>query len=224
LGGPALVAATERDFPILSSTCSIPSAAKAYSLNFTAIPPTGGDLGYLTVWPQGETQPVVSTLNDLTGTIVANAAIVPAGTGGGVAVYPSNATNLVIDVNGYFAAPGTSGLQLYALTPCRVLDTRKTTGAFSNTTLVVDVASSQCEPPSTAQAYVFNATVVPSGDLGYLTLWPDSESQPVVSTLNAADGDITSNMAIVPNKNGKTDAFASGTTQLVLDISAYFAP
>jgi hypothetical protein len=55
-------------------------------------------------------------------------------------------------------------------------------------------------------------------------LWPDGETQPVVSTLNAADGAITSNMAIVPNSDGKTDAYASGTTQLVLDISAYFAP
>ncbi|MGA3211177.1 MAG: hypothetical protein ABSD20_07695 [Terriglobales bacterium] len=46
----------------------------------------------------------------------------------------------------------------------------------------------------------------------------------MVSALNALDGAITSNMATVPNLNGKTDAYASGTTQLVLDISAYFAP
>ena len=71
---------------------------------------------------------------------------------------------------------------------------------------------------------MFNATVVPIGALGYLTLWPDTENQPVVSTLNAIDGAITSNMAIVPNVNGKTDAYASGTTQLMLDISSYFAP
>lgn len=58
----------------------------------------------------------------------------------------------------------------------------------------------------------------------YLTLWPDPEQQSVVSTLNAMDGAITSNMAIVPNVNGKVDAYAAGTTQLVLDISAYFAP
>ena len=49
-------------------------------------------------------------------------------------------------------------------------------------------------------------------------------SQPVVSTLNAFDGAITSNMAIVPTVNGKIDAYASGTTQLILDISSYFAP
>ena len=44
------------------------------------------------------------------------------------------------------------------------------------------------------------------------------------STLNAIDGAITSNMAIVPNSDGSTDAFASNLTQLILDISSYFAP
>jgi hypothetical protein len=126
-------------------------------------------------------------------------------------------------VNGYFAAPGTGGYNLYTVTPCRVLDTRKVAGAFTGE-LTVKVNTSACAPPTTAQAYVFNATVVPTGDLGYLTLWPDEEAQPVVSTLNAEDGAITSNMAIAPNLDGETDAYASGTTQLVLDISAYFAP
>ena len=67
-------------------------------------------LDYLTVWPKGETQPVVSTLNDDTGTVVANAAIVPAGSENATAFYAhSNTTNLLIDVDGYFAAPGTGG-------------------------------------------------------------------------------------------------------------------
>ena len=159
----------------------------------------------------------------MTATIVANAAIVPAGTAGGIAVYPSGNTQLIGDIDGYFAPAGTGGLSLYPTAPCRVIDTRKGSGQFTGK-LTVDVAGSPCEPPTTAQAYVFNATAVPVGGLGYLTLWPDSENKPVVSTLNAIDGAITSNMAIVPNVNGKTDAFASGITQLILDISSYFAP
>jgi hypothetical protein len=227
LGGPYLQGQQERDFPVLESTC-IPSNANAvaYSLNFTAVPlQLGQPLGYLTVWPTGEPQPLVSTLNNLTGTIVANAAIVPAGTGGEISVYPTNNTNLVADIDGYFAAAGQGGLALYPAVPCRVIDTRKGNGAFSGTlSPPVDVVDSPCGIPSTAQAYVFNATVVPVGSLGYLTLWPDGEQQPVVSTLNAIDGAITSNMAIVPNLDGKTDAYASGITQLILDISSYFAP
>jgi hypothetical protein len=55
-------------------------------------------------------------------------------------------------------------------------------------------------------------------------LWPEGLSQPVVSTLNAQDGAITSNMAIVPTNAGLIDAFAANPTYLVLDVSGYFAP
>ncbi len=186
---------------------------------------SAGGLDYLTVWPKGETQPVVSTLNDNTGTIVANAAIVPAGSQNATAFYAhSNSTNLLVDVNGYFAAPGTGGLSLYPVTPCRVLDTRQNNGKPFSGEKTVNVVGSACAPPSNAAAYVFNATVVPPGPMLYLTLWPDGEQQPTVSTLNAADGFITSNMAIVPTTNGSIDAYAAALTQLILDISGYFAP
>jgi hypothetical protein len=225
LGGPYLQSGQERDFPVLESNCQIPNTAQAYSMNFTVVPYEGEPLGYLTVWGQGAAKPAVSTLNNITATIVANAAIVPAGTGGGIAVYPSGNTQLVADIDGYFAPAGQGGLSLYAATPCRVIDTRKGNGAFSGELEPpVDVVDSVCAPPATAQAYVFNATVVPVSELGYLTLWPDTENQPLASTLNAIDGAITSNMAIVPNVDGKTDAFASGTTNLILDMSSYFAP
>ncbi len=222
LGGPYLNGGQERDFPVLASDCNIPSSAQAYSMNFTVVP-VSGPLGYLTVWPAGQTQPVVSTLNNPTATNLANAAIVPAGTSGEIAVYPSDNTQLVVDIDGYFAPAGQGGMSLNPTPPCRVLDTRSGNGAFEHE-LTVNVVGSVCAPPSTAQAYVFNATVIPQGPLGYLTLWPDGEPQPLASTLNAIDGVVTSNMAIVPTNNGSIDAYASAMTQLVLDISSYYAP
>jgi uncharacterized repeat protein (TIGR03803 family) len=226
LGPPFLTGGQERAFPILNATtCNIPSSAAAYSLNFSVVP--HGALYYMTVWPTGQTRPVVSTLNDIPGQIIANAAIVVAGTGSEVSVYPTNDTDVVIDINGYFAAAGTGGLSLYGVQPCRVIDTRKIGSGlpFSGTlSPPVDVVDSPCGISSLAQAYVFNASVVPYGALGYLTLWPDGATQPLVSTLNALDGSISSNMAIVPSTNGKVDAYASGLTQLILDISSYFAP
>ncbi len=225
LGGPYLKGGAARTFPVLESTC-FPAGLNpaAYSFNFTAVPHV--PLGYLTVWPAGQSQPTVSTLNAPTGTTTANAAIVQAGTGGDIEVFPSNDTDLVIDVNGYFAAPGgPNALSLYPAAPCRVLDTRQVgKGQPFVGELTVNVLGSVCSPPSTAQAYVFNATVVPSGPLGYLTLWPDKTQQPVVATLNAVDGAVTSNMAVVPTNNGSIDAYASNLTQLILDISSYFAP
>ena len=220
--GGMLQAGVERDYSI-AGNCGIPSSATAYSFNVTVLPAAGG-LDYLTVWPQGESQPVVSTLNDNTGTVVANAAIVPAGSLNATAFYAhSNSTNLLVDVNGYFAAPGTGGFSMYPVAPCRVLDTRQSGGSFVGEK-TVNVVGSACAPPSNAAAYIFNATVVPPGPMLYLSLWPDGEQQPVVSTLNAEDGFITSNMAIVPTSNGSIDAYAYALTQLILDISGYFAP
>ena len=83
---------------------------------------------------------------------------------------------------------------------------------------------SNCGASTSAQAYVLNATVVPPGLLGFLTLWPQGAAQPLVSTLNAVDGAVTSNMALVPTANGAVSAFASDPTHLILDISGFFRP
>jgi len=45
-----------------------------------------------------------------------------------------------------------------------------------------------------------------------------------VSTLNAPDGTITSNRAIVPTANGSINAYATNSTNLILDPSCHFAP
>ncbi len=75
-----------------------------------------------------------------------------------------------------------------------------------------------------AAAYIVNATVIPPGHFGFLTLWPSGSPRPGVSTLNAWDGAITSNMAIVPASNGSISAYARDTTYLVIDVLGYFAP
>jgi hypothetical protein len=162
-------------------------------------------------------------LNNPTATVVANGAIVQAGTEGEISVYASGNTQLVGDINCYFAPAKPGGLSLYTLQPCRAFDTRQQNLAFDGE-ITVGIATSPCAPPSTAQAYVMNATAIPDPTLNYLTLWPDGEGRPLVSTLNAIDGQITSNMAIVGTSNGSIDAYASGLTNLILDLYGYFAP
>ncbi len=222
--GP-LQANMERDY-LIPPTCGVPTNAAAYSFDVTVLP-TAGQVQYLSVWPAGEAQPVVSTLNDYTGTYVANAAIVPAGSENKTAFFASNDTNLLLDVNGYFApaSSASSPLSLFTLTPCRILDTRSGDGLF-NGTIPIGIVGSLCGIPNVAQAFALNATVVPHGDLEFLSLWPEGQTQPVVSTLNAADGAVTSNMAIVPAGagNDSIDAYAPTDTNLIMDISSYFAP
>ncbi len=67
-----------------------------------------------------------------------------------------------------------------------------------------------------------------AGDIGrfkYLAdhPWPDGHARPTASTLIALDGAITSNMAIVPANAGEIDVYPNKLTQLILDLSAYFA-
>jgi len=227
LAGPSLAAKQTRSFPLQSGTCNIPSNAQAYSLNATAIPPNGADLSFLVLFPTGQQQPGSSTLNAPTGTTTANAAIVPAGTGGAVSVFTENATDLLLDINGYFAPPGPGGIYLYTTTPCRVVDTRSIFPPFPGT-WVIPIQTSVCPQPPTAAAYVLNATVLPlgGGPIQFLTLYPSGQAQPMVSTLNAYDGAVTSNMAIVPTNDGLITAYVPepDSGNLLLDISGYFAP
>jgi hypothetical protein len=143
-GPPSLVGNATRTFAIQSQTsrCLVPQIAQAYSFNITVVPPgttfpgnvnPSGALGYLTIWPTGLPQPVVSTLNSFLGTVVANAAIVPAGTGGSVDVFVSHTTDLIIDINGYYAAQtGVTLAQGSASAPSLSFAADPGTGIFSN--------------------------------------------------------------------------------------------
>jgi hypothetical protein len=105
-GAPALAPGSPRNFPLLSGPCAgLPGAVLGYSLNITATNTAG--TGFFKVFPQGGTAPVVSTLNYVAGQTVANAAIVPAGTGGGITVSAGVAgADLLVDINGYFVGGG----------------------------------------------------------------------------------------------------------------------
>ena len=219
LGGPYLTGGTGRTFPVSTSNCNIPNTAEAYSLNFTAIPHTS--IRYLTAFATGQGQSGVSTLNASSGTATANAAIVAAGTNGNIDVYSTEDADLVIDINGYFGPLSNTGMALYTATPCRMEDTR-TSSALSGK-LAVNTRTGTCSAPATATALVLNATVVPANRLGYLTVWPDgAANMPLVSTLNSWDGAVSSNMSIVQTTNGSVDLFTSDSTQVILDMSAYF--
>jgi hypothetical protein len=140
-GPPSLGGGTSRTFPVQSSpNCTIPSVAKAYSFNVTVIPP--GFLGFITVYPTGQARPNASTMNDLTGLVLANAAIVAAGTSGSVDVFANNNTDLIIDINGYYAsqsgitlAPGTLGAPSLSFTGDPL------TGMFSSAAGAIDFST-----------------------------------------------------------------------------------
>ena len=205
-------------------------SADAYSLNFTAIPypALGNPLAYLEVWPTGQQpQHPVSTLNNPTGTYVANAAIVPAGSGGEITAFASDDTDLAIDINGYFAAPGTGGLSLYPTVPCRVIrhaQDRQRAAVQRNADSAGRCRRQRC---GSAQHRRRLRLQRDGGAFAQPEL-PDA----VARRRRSAGGvNVERRRWLDHVEHGdraqherKIDAYAAGVTQLILDISAYFAP
>lgn len=221
-GGPYIASQTSPDFAISSGGCGIPSSAQAYSLNVTIVP--HGGLGYLAVWTAGQPQPGTSTLNSNDGRIVASAAIVASGTNGAISVFASDDTDVIVDINGYFASDPTQ-LSFFTLSQCRVADTR-TSGSYiaGGTTSNFSIVGA-CGVPGNAQAYLLNMTALPRQQLGYMAAWAAGQPQPGTSTLNAWTGAITANAAVVSaGSGGQISVFASNDTDLLIDVSGYFAP
>jgi hypothetical protein len=76
------------------------SGVGAVSLNITVTGPEAA--GFITVYPCG-TRAEVSSLNFAVGQTVANAVIAPVSSTGSVCFYSQVATDLIVDVNGWFA-------------------------------------------------------------------------------------------------------------------------
>lgn len=220
-----------------SPGCQIPVAA-AYSMQLTLAPgefTNGGPVAFVTAYPTGMGQPNISTMNALLGYAVANSAIVPASGSGSIDVYAYNATNLILDVNGYFAPDdGTGrGLLYYPATQCRVMNTIDGTlsgpygGPLSAATdRTVPVPGGRCAGlPSSARAWALNASVIPNGvGMPYLSLWPTGTAWPNISQLNAFQGQTIANSGIVPaSASGSIDVRVAATTHVILEVSGYFA-
>jgi hypothetical protein len=230
-GSPALAPSGERSFPVPSSGCGAPANATAYSLNVTVQPQV--PLGFLSAWPSGQSRPFVSTMNSYDGTVLANAAIVPAGTGGAVSFFASNPDDVIVDINGYFAPPSASGLNFYAVTPCRLVDTTNPGGTLggpllsAGTPRTFPLSTGPCGLPATPalQAYFLSITASPTGPLGFLSVWPSGQSRPFVSTLNGYKGLAVANAAIVPAGGfGAVDLFVTTDSNVTIDTAGYFGP
>ena len=103
-GGPAIGQNSTRTFDLNSGSCAgIPDPVAAYSVNITVVNPALS--GYLKAYPTG-TVSYVSTMNYAAGQVIANAAIIPAGTNGAIDIYSGETTHVIIDMNGYFTENG----------------------------------------------------------------------------------------------------------------------
>jgi len=235
-GPPFLAAGETRTLTLpASNSCQIPQSARAVFLNVTLIPRSGAD--FITVYPADESQPQYWTVRSTDGQIVANSAVVRLTSPGAIKVHASGATDVLIDISGYFTdAAASTNLVFYPITPCRAVETRidyrSPAGPFGPPTINTQETrrfrlreSPVCSIPSNAAAYSATVTVVPPGQLAYLTAWPSGAAQPNVSSINSFAGRVRANNLIIPaGTNGAIDIFAYDRTDMIMDINGYFAP
>jgi len=202
---------------------------EAVVLNLTATNPTAAT--YLTVWPDGAPQPVVSNLNVAAGQTIANRVMVKVPANGKVDIYnAAGSVNVIADLNGSFTdgSAAASGTQFQGILPLRIVDSRAGTGSpgaplgpGGSRPFTVAGANGI---PSSATAVVANITVTNTTGASYLTAWPDGDSRPNASDLNWVAGRTVPNLVVVKlGPNGKLDVFnAAGSTDVILDVVGYY--
>jgi hypothetical protein len=123
--------------------------------------------------------------------------------------------------------------QYFALTPCRVADTRNPNGTNGGPAMAGNGPArnfrmqGNCGVPSGAAAVTINVTIAAPSGGGFLTIWPSGGAQPTVSTINFTSADTAlANGAIVP-LSANTDDLSiffggTGTVHVILDVTGYF--
>jgi hypothetical protein len=120
--------------------------------------------------------------------------------------------------------------QFYALTPCRVADTRSPNGLNGGpalTTAKRDFAiQGRCGVPTGAKAVALNVTIANASTSSWLTVWPANVAEPFVSTINFTPSDSAlANGAIVglgPSSPDLSIRNAIGSVHVIIDVSGYF--
>jgi hypothetical protein len=217
----------------------IPATAKAIVGNATVVnsPTISTGFHWITLFPSDAVQPNTSNVNFKDNQIKPNWFTVRLGPDGAFKIYSHAATHFIIDVTGYYAAPGQGGLYYHPLSkPVRLLDTRPGESscnaegvplANDGTKTVMAVGACLGETiPASAKAIVGNATVVNfiSSGFHWITLYPSDEPQPNASNLNFTDNQIVPNWFITGlSDDGKFNIYSHASTHFIVDVTGYFS-
>ena len=216
---------------VTGTVSAVPVDAVAVALNLTGT--AAAAAGYITVWPTGQTRPLSSALNfSGVNDTVANAVIVPVGTGGDINLFTQNGAHLVADVTGYWTETVTAHAGRYVPTPnpARLVDTRVGTGVTAagligaGASIDVQVNGHGGIPLSGVAAVALVVTVANTAGSGYVTAWPTGTPRPLASSVNPVGAnDLRSNLVLVPvGTNGQVSLYTLLATHLVVDVAGWF--
>ena len=230
--GKSLTANTPATFQV-TGRAGIPSSAIAVTGNVTVVNSTNAWAVYL--GPKPDAAPTTSTINFTAGQVKGNSLTVALGSGGTLsATYIStagNKTDLVFDVTGYYAKD-TTGARFTPLTPARLLDTRVGNGLSGKFTANVPRAfqiTGRAGIPTNTAGVAGNVTVVNQTYSWAVFVGPNATASPSTSTINFARGEVAGNgLAVALGSSGMLSAtymsVSGNTTDVVVDVTGYFAP
>jgi hypothetical protein len=198
----------------------VPADAKAVAVNLTVTTPRRE--GYITAFPCGEPVPATSNLNFRSDQTVAVAATVNVGTNGQICVFNNSETQVIVDVQGYFAA----GSTYQTISPVRLIDTRLPAGAPRQQygdVQQVRVTGTQ-GIPADAAAVALTLTVTDNDLPGYATAYPcDNPPANPIALVNFIQHTATPNFSIVkPSANGFICIGTNAPAHVIVDAFGYF--
>jgi hypothetical protein len=215
---------------------TIPSTALAIVGNATTI---NGGAGYMTLYPGGVPRPLAASSNFSDGQVMNAPFTVGLSASGEFNIFTTINIDVIVDVLGYYSTDANDangvGLLFNSLpAPVRLLETRAGfTGCYTpNAPLLTGSIRQQqargaCGGQTIANnalAIVGNATVI-NNQAGYLTFWPNGAAQPLVASSNFAVGQILNrHFTVGLGATGMFNIFASAQTDLIVDVSGFFAP
>jgi hypothetical protein len=196
-------------------TVDAPPGATAVTLNVTAVHPAAD--GFLQVFPCTPGGVAVSSVNytaDLPAT--PNQVTVGLHDGAHVCVSTYAATDVLLDVAGWWGASGTS---FVSVAPTRVHDTRPS-GLAAGATLRLDLGAME---PASAKAVSLNVTSTRSVASGFVTVWPCDDALPVVSNLNPSVGvDRPNHVTVELGASRQICLYTHERTDLVVDLTGWW--
>jgi YVTN family beta-propeller protein len=230
---------------------SVPVDALAVALNVTALDESTAN-SFISVFPAGDPLPRVSNISIDAGATQANLVVVRLGAGGDVSVYNSvGRSDVVVDVEGYFAPPGTAPVagEYHSMPPLRICDTRARKGTecaasldhpllggtWRDAVLSGLPSGAGVQTPSIpthgAAAAVFDLTVANATKATYVTVATPNPTTdacptgaPAASNLNPPAGSALPNRVITalgPHQDVCVYN-AAGSIDFIVDINGWF--
>jgi len=203
----------------IAGRSGLPADITAISANFTGVGSSAA--GYLTASNCADADPSFSTLNYEADDGVPNQAII-ALSGGDLCLFSSQATDIVIDINGYVSPTATQ--VFIPVAPQRLFDSRPSAQPLRvGQVLRVAVAGGASPAPAGAVAVAVNLTGVMPDETGWIRAFPCDAPEPTSSSLNPRIGRARANSAIIPTAADGTICLTSNvTSHVIVDITGWF--